>query len=97
MNPLSWSPEAWNSIGVVAVIILMAAFHFWAYMTGRLVPGKHLRDIVEARDRELAQANTRAKEDAESIRILATTVAENNAAQDVTARILATIREEQRK
>lgn len=91
---MNWpDPAVWNDIGVVGFLVTFAVFHFLAYMRGWLVPGRHHREIVEARDRELEQAGVRAKEDAETIRIQAATIADKNATEDATTRILAALRE----
>lgn len=92
MNSI-WAPENWDDFSVIGLIVALTVFHFWAYMTGRLVPGRHHREIVEARDRELEQASARAAQDAETIRIQAATIAEKNATEDATTRILAALRE----
>lgn len=92
MNAL-WSPSMWDDFSILGFVLAVAVFHFWAYMTARLVPGRHHREIVDARDRELEQVNARAREDAETIRIQAATIAAKNAAEDATARILAALRE----
>ena len=88
-----WSPALWDDFSIVGLLIAALVFHFMAYMRGWLVPGKHHREIIDARDRELEQANARSKEDAETIRIQAATIAEKNSSEDATARILASLRE----
>ena len=88
-----WAPERWDDFSIIGLLIFGAMFHFTAYMRGWLVPGKHHREIIDARDRELEQANARSKEDAETIRIQAATIAEKNSSEDATARILASLRE----
>ena len=88
-----WAPERWDDFSIVGLLIAAVVFHFMAYMRGWLVPGRHHREIIDARDRELEQANARSREDAETIRIQAATIAEKNSSEDATVRILAALRE----
>ncbi|MCK0174817.1 hypothetical protein [Mycolicibacterium sp. F2034L] len=87
------TPEAWNGVGVVTVLILVVAYHAIAYIRGWLVPGRHHREIVAAQDLRLAAADDRDKANAETIRIQAQTIAEKNAVELTTAHLLESVRE----
>lgn len=88
-----WAPEHWDDFSTVGLLVFVVAFHFLAYLRRWIIPGSHHREIVDARDREIEQAQLRAKEDAETIRIQAATIAEKNAAEAATNRVLAALKE----
>jgi hypothetical protein len=62
----NWSPESWNNLGVVGLVVIMGAIFYWSIVTERLVPGYYYRRS-EARADKLVEANdTLAKALAES-------------------------------
>jgi hypothetical protein len=95
-----WNPEVWNGVGVVTVVLFVAAGFVVSLVRGWLVPGKYHREMVDAKDREIAARDrtigrfeTRDDEQRKTIAILANTAAESTASQNSTARVLASIRE----
>ncbi|MEW5810244.1 MAG: hypothetical protein AB1925_12400 [Actinomycetota bacterium] len=87
------TPEAWNGVGVVTVLILVVAYHAVAYIRGWLVPGRHHREIVIALEARIAKADERDTANGETIRIQAQTIAEKNAVELTAAHLLESVRE----
>lgn len=84
-----WSPEQWNGIGVVTLVLLMAAYFTWALLSGRIVLGRYHREIVSIKDDEITQLRTRGMHDANAIDTLSKSLVDKNAAEDATTKILA--------
>lgn len=87
------SPETWNGIGVVTLLILVVAYHAIAYIRGWLVPGRHHREVVSALELRLEKADERDAANGETIRIQAQTISEKNAVELTTAHLLESVRE----
>lgn len=92
MPPL-WTPDVWDKIGVVTLLLLVVVYHAVAYVRGWLVPGRHHREIVAAQEGRIAVADELAKANAETIRIQTQTIAEKNAVELTTAHLLQSVRE----
>lgn len=95
-----WNPALWDDFGVVGLVVAMAFLLFLSLQRGWLVLGIHHREIVDAKNRELAardreiEANrSRADKDVETIRTLSQTVLEKNAMEEATTRLLGSVRE----
>jgi uncharacterized membrane protein YcjF (UPF0283 family) len=82
----AWSPEAWNSFGVVGVVVFMGVLLFVALTREWIVIGRYHRDVVSRLD-------ARAVKDADAIETLSRAISEKNATEDATTRILAALRE----
>lgn len=89
----AWTPERWDDFTTVGLLIALVAVHAVAYIRGWIIPGRHHREIVEARDRELEKAGKRSAEDAVSIKTLSVAITEQNARDTATNRILEALRE----
>lgn len=82
----AWSPETWNSFGVVGIVVFVGVLFFTAITREWLVVGRYHRDVVKRLD-------DRAAKDSEAIDILSRAVTAKNATDDATTRILAALRE----
>ena len=85
--------ELWSQLPAGGLAVALVLAHLTAYMRGWLVPGRYHREIVQAGKDALDKADERAAKDAEAIRILSGSIAEKNATDDATTRILAALRE----
>lgn len=88
-----WTPDVWDKIGVVTLLLLVVAYHSVAYVRGWLVPGRHHKEIVAAQEQRIAKADELAAANADTIRIQAQTIAEKNAVELTTAHLLESVRE----
>lgn len=96
----NWSPESWNSFGVVGLVVAMGFLTFLALSRGWIVLGPAHREIVAgkdselaSKDRELDRADARANKDAETINVQAQTIANNTAIQSLATHMLSSFRE----
>lgn len=91
---MTWlSPSAWNGVGIVSFIIVVAAFAALALIRGWLVLGIHHREIVAEKDRAIDRMSARAAADQDSISSLAETVASYRVAGELQAHYLEAVRE----
>lgn len=81
----NWSPEAWNSIGVVGLVFIMGVVLFVSLYKGWLVPGWYHREIV-------ARLDARAAEDAKAIERLAGVVTGRTATDGLAEQLLDALR-----
>lgn len=88
-----WTPDVWDKVGVVTLLLLVVVYHATAYVRGWLVPGRHHREIVAAQDQRIVKADELAMANAETIRIQAQTIAEKNALELTSAHLLESVRE----
>lgn len=88
-----WTPDVWDKIGVVTLLLLVVTYHAVAYVRGWLVPGRHHKEIVSAQEQRIAKADERDVQKDETIRILSQTVAEKNAVELTTAHLIQSVRE----
>ncbi|BCI54924.1 hypothetical protein NIIDNTM18_42020 [Mycolicibacterium litorale] len=91
----SWSPEAWNSFGVVGIVVCMGAVLFLSLIRGWIVLGTYHREIVEGKDAALAEHRERAAVDAETMRDQARVIAGKTGVEDINIKLLQAIREVQ--
>lgn len=95
----NWSPEAWNSLSVGGLVVLMGALLFVSLTRGWLVLGPYHREIVEGKDAALAELRKRgdvdaerAAIDAETIRSQAAVIAGRDTVEDINIKLLQAIR-----
>ncbi len=62
----NWSPEAWNSLSVVGLVVIMGAIFYWSIVTERLVPGHYYRRVEKRADKDAETIDTLSKALAES-------------------------------
>lgn len=89
----TWSPEAWNSFGVVGLVVFMGALLFTSLVRGWIVLGNYHREIVESKDTALAEYRKRAEVDAETLRDQARVIANKTGVEDINIKLLQAIRE----
>lgn len=89
----AWSPDVWNSIGVIGLLLAVSAFHAFGYFRGFIVPGRHHDAIVAARDREISNLLARGAEDAKTIHVQTQAIAKTTAAEETATQLLAAVRE----
>lgn len=90
---MNWSPEVWNDIGVVAILILIAASHALALVRGWIVLGPHHREVISAKNKTIENADARSAKDQETIAVQAQTIAKTDATDQANAHLLSAIRE----
>lgn len=90
---MTWSPAAWNDVSVVGLLTLIVAAHAFALLRGWMVPGPHHREVMEAKDDALADAQARAIREEEINAKLTTALADKNAAEQANAHLLQAIRD----
>lgn len=88
----TWSPEAWNSFGVVGLVVAMGALTFLSLMRGWVVLGIYHREIVSGKDAALKELRERAAVDAETMRSQATFIASRDGVEDVNIKLLQAFR-----
>jgi len=88
-----WTPENWGDFSVVGIVVIVSAILYWSFITGRIVIGRYHREIVEGKDKVIDKQDARAITDTEIIRTLSQSLAEKNAQEDATTRILSAVRE----
>ena len=84
-----WSPEVWDNISTVGLAVLMCVFLVVSYVRGWLIPGRHHREIVQARDAEIEQLRIGRQEDAATIRVLSTALSKQVVDDEEAAKMLA--------
>lgn len=89
----NWSPEAWNSFGVVGLVVLMGFVLFVSLIKGWLVLGNYHQEIIESKDTALAEYRKRAEVDAETLRDQARVIANKTGVEDINIKLLQAIRE----
>lgn len=89
----TWSPETWNSFGVVGLVVCMGALLLWMLTSGRLVLGVHHKEIVAGKDAALAEYRERAAVDAETMRDQARVIAGKTGIEDINIKLLQAVRE----
>lgn len=57
----NWSPEAWNNIGVVALVVLMGAGFYVSLIREWLVPGHYYRRVESRADKDAEAIDTLSK------------------------------------
>ena len=92
MNSL-WAPEHWDDFSIVGLLIFIVGMHFLAYFRGWIVPGPHHREIVAARDRQIAGLEKRVEEDAKTIHVQAVANAKSTVGTDAAKQLLESVRE----
>lgn len=95
-----WNPEFWNGLGVVSVVVIVAVAFVVGLTRGWIVPGKYHREMLDAKDRELAARDkqidrfqARDDEQSSTIAILAKSNMETASVQGATTRILSALRD----
>jgi len=83
-----WSPELWDDFGVVGIVVALGVAHMVAYIRGWLIPGRHHREIIDGKDRALAELRDRSAIDAETIKLQAKTISERDVMEDATTRLM---------
>jgi len=78
----NWSPEAWNNIGVVALVVLMGAGFYVSIIREWLVPGHYYRRV-----------EARADKDAEAIDTLSRALTKATDNNSHTVKVLESLRE----
>lgn len=89
----NWSPEAWNSLGVVGLVVIMGGLLFMSLIRGWVVLGTYHREIVEGKDAALAEHRERAAVDAETMRDQARVIAGKTGIEDINIKLLQALRE----
>lgn len=89
----TWSPEAWNSFGVVGLVVAMGALLFLSLIRGWVVLGTYHREIVDGKDAALREHRERAAVDAETMRDQASVIAGKTGVEDINIKLLQAIRE----
>lgn len=92
MNQL-WSPENWDDFSTVGLLVFIVAFHFLAYLKRWIIPGSHHNEIVQARDREIAELREARREDAKTIHLQSQAITKTTAAEDTATQLLAAVRD----
>lgn len=97
-----WSPQAWNGIGVVTLVVFMGFGLLVSLQRGWLILGIHHREVIGGRDREIAardgsiaELRTREARLDETITVQARTISENTVRDEFTERILTELRDRQ--
>lgn len=89
----TWSPEAWNSFGVVGLVVAMGFLTFLSLIRGWIVLGTYHREIVDAKDAAIKENRERAAIDAETMREQAKVIADKNSVESINIKLLQSIRE----
>lgn len=89
----TWSPETWNSFGVVGLVVMMGFLTFTSLIRGWIVLGTHHQEIVQAKDDAIRINKERANIDAETMREQAKVIAEKNSVESINIKLLQSIRE----
>lgn len=87
------NPEFWNGLGVVSVVVIVASAFVVSLVRGWIIPGRHHREIVDGKNAAIKDLRDRAAIDAETMKIQAGTIAERDAVEDATTRLLRAFRE----
>lgn len=90
---MNWSPEAYNSVGVVGIAVFMSILLFVSLIRGWIVIGKYHREIVEGKDTALKEYRERAAIDAQTMQDQARVIAGKNGVEDINIKLLQAIRE----
>lgn len=90
---MSLSPDAYNSVGVVGLVVFVLVFILVGLSKGWIVFGPTHREIVESKDSTIDKLYARADKDADTIAELSHTLAQKNAVEDATTKILSELRE----
>lgn len=77
-----WSPEQWNSVGVVGLVVIMGGLFYLSLIREWIVPGHYYRRIEK-----------RADKDAESVATLSRALAESTDNNAATVKVLESLRE----
>lgn len=88
----TWSPEAWNSLGVVGLVLIVGFGMFLSLIRGWVVLGIYHREIVAGKDAVISDQRERSKIDAETMRSQAAVIAERPATEDVNIKLLQAFR-----
>lgn len=89
----NWSPDEWNGVGVVGLVLILGAYLTVALLRGWIVLGNYHREIVTIKNDEITQLRKRGEHDAAAIDTLSRSMVDKNAAEDATTKILAAFRE----
>ena len=81
-----WGPAIWDDIGAAGFAIFIAVFFIWALVRGWVVPGYYHRDSIK-------RLEERSHKDQETIELLSKAVTERQVEDQVTTRMLSTIRD----
>lgn len=87
-----WTPEVWDRFSTVGLVLAGVFAHAVAYVRGWLIPGRHHREIVDARDREIEKLESRSADQDDTIKIQAETIRDKNAIEVVTKSLMQQIR-----
>lgn len=89
----AWNPDFWNGLGVVGVVVIVAAAFVVALTRGWLIPGRYHREIVDGERAEKNELRARAAIDAETMKIQARTIAERDTVEDTATKLLQSFRD----
>lgn len=87
-----WTPEVWDRFSAFGLLLAIGTVHAAAYVRGWLIPGRHHREIVDARDRELGEVKARSVEQDKTIQIQAKTISDKNVVEAVTTQLMQQIK-----
>lgn len=91
---MNWySPEALNGIGVVGLVVFIGGAFVVAITRGWIVPGRYHREVVADRDKEIAELRSENTTKSESNKVLTQALIEKTATEDVTTKLLASVRQ----
>ena len=88
-----WNPSLWDDFGTVGIAVFVAVMIVVGVTRGWLVPRPLHREIIDGKNAALTELRERAKVDAETIRLQAQTIADRNAVEDTSIRMLQAFRE----
>lgn len=89
----AWSPESWNSFGVVGLVVFMGVVLFWSLITERLVIGKAHREAIATKDATIADLRKSGETKDGTINTLTTGLLEATVRNDTETRMLTAFRE----
>ncbi|GAC70714.1 hypothetical protein [Gordonia soli] len=87
------SPAAWNGVGVVSIILVVATATAIALVKGWIVLGVTHRELISIRDRELEAAERRDVENQKSIAKFADAAAVSTATAEVQQAMVTAMRQ----
>ncbi|GAT05327.1 uncharacterized protein RMCFA_5438 [Mycolicibacterium fortuitum subsp. acetamidolyticum] len=88
-----WNPELWDKVGVVGLVLATGIFFVMSLMREWLVIGRYYRAVIADRDAEIAELRKARDADGVTINTLVRALAEKNATEDATTRLLTAVRD----
>ncbi len=91
---MGWlSPEAWNGVGVVTLLVIFAIGHAVAFTRGWLVLGVHHREVVAGKDSTIERLEAGDAGKDRTIEKLSNAVSEFGVSGQIQAHLLESIKE----